>query len=483
MAFLPFLVAIAAATVVVHVDGLDNFRRVTSVCSTCDPPTGDQGLRVENATCAAAAGGPPPSTLAGCAAACAGDNCVAFGFLPSTGACERYCFTQRYTVVVAPAPWQYWLRGDTPGLAPPAQPATRVVPAVLEAPTSNVTLAAGSVFAKSMAISVDYMLRNYFVDDMLWWFRQRAGLPQPNASAGPHGWDRCVQNLRGGDGHLCLKGSVASTFLMGAGGHLRWPQPQPGPSAELRRRFEAVLAGIEGATLPNGFAAAFAENETMYRENPDYVLAWLTHGLLEANVAASDGTGAALRLARGMLDWFSSTGTNPLLPEFMPPDRTHVADVPPVFGATTGHQIYLISQGIIHHSRVALSAAGRQRDVDVIATLYQEDEWLAALAARDDKAVWQKRWFPHNYEVTAFEAYFDMWVLTGNATYKAAIDGAWEMFRASFLHVGGSMAINEGSHGLNLSEGLWYPPKSYYLEGDPDARFQPANILQSSVSH
>ena len=81
MAFLPFLVAIAAATVVVHVDGLDNFRRVTSVCSTCDPPTGDQGLRVENATCAAA-GGPPPSTLAGCAAACAGDDCVAFGFLP-----------------------------------------------------------------------------------------------------------------------------------------------------------------------------------------------------------------------------------------------------------------------------------------------------------------------------------------------------------------------------------------------------------------
>ena len=172
-----------------------------------------------------------------------------------------------------------------------------------------------------------------------------------------------------------------------------------------------------------------------------------------------------------MIDWFSSLATNWLLPEFMPPDRT-TADVPPMFGADTGHQIYLISQGIIHHSRMATSSVGRQRDVDAIATLYQEDEWLRALAAKDPKAVWQKRWFPHNYEVTAFEAYFDMWVMTGNATYKRAVDGAWEMFRESFLHVGGSMALNEGSNGTNLSSGLWYPPKSYYLEGITGSGFQ-----------
>ena len=47
----------------------------------------------------------------------------------------------------------------------------------------------------------------------------------------------------------------------------------------------------------------------------------------------------------------------------MPPDRTIEVDVPPVFGANTGHQIYLISQGIIHHSRMATSEQGRQRDV------------------------------------------------------------------------------------------------------------------------
>jgi hypothetical protein len=209
----------------------------------------------------------------------------------------------------------------------------------------------------------------------------------------------------------------------------------------------------------------------MYRENPDYVLSWLTHGLLEADVALADDSGRALRIARGMIDWFSSLEHNWLLPEFMPPDRT-TGDVPPVYGANTGHQIYLISQGIIHHTRMATSPLGKQRDVDVVAQLYQEDEWLAALQQRDDRAIWQKHWFPHNYEVTAFEAYLDMYSLTGNNTYLESILAAWAMFRESFLHVGGAMALNEGSHGTNLSLGLWYPPKSYYLEGAASTGFQ-----------
>lgn len=397
------------------------------------------------------------------------------------GPCETYRFSEQYNLTVDDEPWQYWMKKETPGLAPLSQPAKRAIVPLLRAPTGNVTVSGSSRFAHSMAVSIDYLLRNYEVDNMLWWFRHRAGLAQPNASAAPQGWDRCVNNKRGQGvpNHLCLKGSVASTFLMGAGGILRWPPPSNVKSdalVELRRRFEAVLRGIAEAADASGFAAAFAENETMYRENPDYVLAWLTHGLLEANVAAADRSGTALRLARGMIDWFTSLNTNPLLPEFMPPDRT-TDDVPAVYGAETGHQIYLISQGIIHHSRMATSALGRQRDVDAIALLYEEDEWLEALAAKDEKAVWQKRWFPHNYEVTAFEAYFDMWAMTGEDKYKRAVDGAWEMFRESFLHVGGSMALNEGSHGTNLSAGFWYPPKSYFLEGSPDAQFQNATTV------
>ena len=194
---------------------------------------------------------------------------------------------------------------------------------------------------------------------------------------------RCVDNIRGAHSHLCLKGSVASTFMMGAGGHLRWQN-----HAELRKRLDTVLDGIQNATTSAGFAAAFAENETMYRENPNYVLSWLTHGLLEAEVVQSDTR--ALNIARNMIDWFNDLSHNALLPEFMPPDRTVTMDVPPVFGANTGHQIYLISQGIIHHSRMATSTLGRQRDVDVIAQLYQEDEWLRQLILQDDTGIWKK---------------------------------------------------------------------------------------------
>ena len=62
------------------------------------------------------------------------------------------------------------------------------------------------------------------------------------------------------------------------------------------------MDGIEKATAVSGFAAAFAENETMYRENPDYVLSWLTHGLLETEVVTADAR--ALTIARNMIGWF-----------------------------------------------------------------------------------------------------------------------------------------------------------------------------------
>lgn len=206
----------------------------------------------------------------------------------------------------------------------------------------------------------------------------------------------------------------------------------------------------------------------MYRENPSYVTSWLVHGLLEADVAVPAGSlpPRPIDVARGMVDWYSAQQTNPRLPEFLPADRT-TSNIPSMFGNTTGHQIYLISQGIIHHTRMATSVRGRMRDVELVQTLYEEDEWLAQLSTKNPNGIWLKRWFPHNYEVTAFEAYLDMYSLTGESKYHDAMVGAWEMFRENWIHLGGSMAINEGSDGLDTSKGLWYPPKSYYLEGDP----------------
>ena len=467
-------VVLAATAAVSSVsDELGAFQRITKVCATCAPPLPGGGLRATRASVANTSA----ETAEACGAACLGrGDCVSFNFHGTT--CELNQYAEGYTVVNTSTPWQYWLRRALPGEVEAQARAQHAVPYQLAVPIGNVSVH-GGVLEHSMHVSIDYLLRNYGVDEMLWWFRFRAGDPSPPGH--PQGWDRCSNNLRVGD-HMCLKGTVASTFLMGAGGILRWPAPEgcctsPASSccasrAELRRRFDEVLAGIYKATEASGFAAAFAENETMYRENPDYVLSWLTHGLLEAEIAHADSSGKALGIARGMIDWFSNTTQNFLLPEFMPPDRTIAADVPPMYGANTGHQIYLISQGIIHHSRMATSRVGKQRDVDVIRSLYEEDEWLAALAAKDEKAIWQKKWFPHNYEVTAFEAYLDMFTMTGDDKYLRAIQGAWEMFRESFLHVGGAMALNEGSSGTNLSAGLWYPPKSYYLEGDSTTGFQ-----------
>jgi len=79
---------------------------------------------------------------------------------------------------------------------------------------------------------------------------------------------------------------------------------------------------------------------------------------------------------------------------------------------------------------------------------------ILQLAARNLSAIWQRHYYPHNYEITAFEAYFDMYMLTGQPLYLSAVEGAWEMMRNNWIHVGGSIAINE----MQL-----YPPSSYYL--------------------
>jgi hypothetical protein len=120
-----------------------------------------------------------------------------------------------------------------------------------------------------------------------------------------------------------------------------------------------------------------------------------------------------------------------------------------------GHCVYLIYQGMIHNTRVASSSIGTQRDIQVVQELYQEDWWLRGLAARNQSMIWQRE-AAHNYEITAFEAYMDLYVLTGEARYLTAMEGAWELMRNQWIHVGGSIALNEGGAGV-------YPPGSYFL--------------------
>lgn len=87
----------------------------------------------------------------------------------------------------------------------------------------------------------------------------------------------------------------------------------------------------------------------------------------------------------------------------------------------------LADQGIIKHTRMALTSLGTQADVDTAVKFYEERWWLEELAARNLSAIWARHFDPHSYENTAFEAYVELFVLTGEQRYIDAMFGAWEM--------------------------------------------------------
>ena len=90
-------------------------------------------------------------------------------------------------------------------------------------------------------------------------------------------------------------------------------------------------------------------------------------------------------------------------------------------------------------------------------SLYGEPWWLQGLAALDLTVIGHKTYFSHNYQLTAVEAYADMFILTGESLYLDALMGAWAMHRdplRGWIHVGGSLAINEGDI---------YEPGSFWL--------------------
>ena len=138
----------------------------------------------------------------------------------------------------------------------------------------------------------------------------------------------------------------------------------------------------------------------------------MTHGLIEASIAGNDD---ALPLIRGHLTWMEYSDQ---LPEYLPPDGgpdTFSADYQKVWGtpnrfveyagnpsvsvgggSSDGHRVYLIYQGLIHQTRMATSANGTKRDVQLFEELMKEDWWLEQLIARNTSAIWLRHWFPHS---------------------------------------------------------------------------------------
>jgi hypothetical protein len=204
---------------------------------------------------------------------------------------------------------------------------------------------------------------------------------------------------------------------------------------------------------------AFNESDIDSDNNPDYCAGWITRGLLDAHRAGVAGAGDLNRAAVSLfnnhskLAWFlpPNGGPDPSLP--YPSGFDNVTDGG--YGNGPGHMIYIQFQGMIKHSLTALDDQGTQSDIDILESLYLEQWWLHALLNNDTyHSIWHRQFFSHNYEVTAFEAILDLYVLTANRTYYQAVLNAWAMLREGWILPGGSFALNEGPY---------YPPGSYFI--------------------
>ncbi|HVU46376.1 MAG TPA: beta-L-arabinofuranosidase domain-containing protein [Terracidiphilus sp.] len=313
----------------------------------------------------------------------------------------------------APRPMGEGIVTDNPSNVIPAAQ-WRQVPFAVTIPVSGVT-PQGEIFHRAMENNINYLLGSFSVDEMLRPFRERAGKPVDEGLRKPIPfWD------------TTLPGSSAGRFLMGAGNTLRWID-----HPELRASMNAVVDGIEECRVPNGYIMAYPEELILKSERGGYTRSWVTHGLIEAGYA---GNPKAFPLLRGFYDWFDNCA--------------HLSKL--MRGGTQG------VQGMIANTRMYFTPVGKPEDIQVIQRYYQENYWLDGLAKRDTDIVWQYPYDrPHNYLITDFEAYLDIYRATGDEKYLRAMEGAWQLYHDNWEHVGGSIAITEFGQ---------FPPKSYRIE-------------------
>ena len=283
-----------------------------------------------------------------------------------------------------------------------------------EVPRRGVELGDG-ILRDAMQNNIEYLLTSFSVDEMLRPFRERAGKPVASGLRSPISfWD------------TDLPGSSAGRFLMGAANTLRWQE-----HSELQRRMDAIVDGIAECRQSDGYIMAYPEDSIMHSERAGYTRAWVTRGLLEAGYT---GHPKAFELLRGYYDWFDRCQYLPKL----------------LRGTAQG------VQGMVANTRMYFSPVGRPEDIQVVQRYFQENYWLDGLARRDGTMIWQYPYDrPHNYLLTDIEAYFDLYRATGASRYKDAVEGARQLYRDNWEHIGGSIAITEFGE---------FPPKSYRLK-------------------
>jgi hypothetical protein len=287
----------------------------------------------------------------------------------------------------------------------------------LTTPRNGVTV--GGFFETLLKRNEHYLLNGFTVSDMARDFRQRDGKPVPPKRDYWPDYDSPWLRVLGG--------SNAGRFLMGAGNQLRWQE-----SKELRRWVDELIDEIDGCVEPSGYSYGFPERNMLEGgEEGAYARSWFTMGLIDVGIA---GNQKAFKMARRANDWFNKS---PYLPEML----LHAS-----FGV----------QGMIPSTRLYVETpVGTPADIQVMQRYFQQNHWLAQLTARDSTAINNYPYDrPHSYLVNPLNAYMDMYFATGDKKYLNAATGGWDIFHNDFEHLGGTIAICEGS---------FYPAKSYYL--------------------
>jgi uncharacterized protein len=286
----------------------------------------------------------------------------------------------------------------------------------LSVPTKDVVLKDG-LFKNTFDNNVNLLLTKFQTDTILYNFRLRAGVNAPGAPL--NGWEDYVP------------GSIASAFLMGAGNSLRWTD-----NFALLEKMNYVVSELDRLKETDGFIMAYPEEKYNQKENSNYVRSWMTHGLIDANIA---GNIKALPLLRGYLDWFYSK------------------DISKVVDKEKGYKpdsLWIPYQGMISSTRMYFTPLGKKKDIEVVKMFYQEDWWLDQLINNDDKAIYCRPEH-HCYEITALEAYLDLYIGTGETRYLQAVLNAHRMLREKWQIPGGAFTLCEHSP---------FPPKSYFID-------------------
>src|ERR1022692_3261443 len=279
-------------------------------------------------------------------------------------------------------------------------------------PTSGVTLDDTGVFKPVMENNIAYLLKTCQVEQMLYYFRERAGRkPAPKDKPTFGWWERD------------LRGSFAGRYLLGAGNTLRWIE-----HAELRQRMNELIDGIEACRETNGYILAFPGNAVRNHEEPNYARTDFTQGLIAAGEA---GNQKAYALLRAHADWFNQWE---LLPKLAYIDNGF--------------------QGHVASTRTYFTPVGKPADLQAAEKAYVIDHWMEQLTARDPEAIWKCFNHPHVFLIQGLEGYLDHYIAKGDEKFLRAVLGGWELYHDNWEHIGGTMAICETDP---------YPPKSYRI--------------------